>query len=425
VLPIVGLLTTLLVAAPASEASVKAYIAAWRGDLPEARAHAAAALAKDPGDGAALFVTACVEIEEGHFPAAGALAAKLAAVDPRPPEAEVIRLLAERRRSRPSERMEESLSAAWKAAGRPDVGKAGLVQQLREGVPEGVTVLPPLDPIEVSKRPAADVILLSQLVAPLLREWKDQRPANDVLEAHVKWMGAQAAKALALPGAPDSNSVALNACVLRWLDDPEGRQRIKAALALAMPDNGLPGLAVALDGTVDAASLTGPELDAIAAATSQSKFGWPYRAINAEHARAVRPLDSAHAELLARELTGRCGPISLVPITLAHRAEATRDPALRIRASAVTEAVGRRMAESGTLLDVMIGYVLKRSAAKQRGDLEREAKDENAEKWRVKLTTASSAAAVYSWPLASLWRQWDPEREVQFLSLLADAPMPP
>jgi hypothetical protein len=422
VLPIIGLLTTLLVAAPASEASVKAYVAAWRGELPEARAHAAAALAKDPGDGPALLVAACVEIEEGHFLAAGALAAKLAAIKPPPPEAEVIRLLAERRRSSPTERMEDSLASAWKAAGRPDLGKTGVMRLVAESAPQGMQAIPGIEPSELRRRSRSDAFLVGPMASP----YKFPERETNVYEAYGKWRAVRKEEALVLARAPESNSLTLNTCLYPWLEKgQEARRRVATALERALPTNGYPILALTLDGSANEAPLTGPELDALEAAARLPEFGRSLHAVQIELVRALREVDRVHAELMVSELLASCPGPPLFELDLARRAKATQDPALGKRAAAITETVGRRLQEHGTMLDVMVGFVLRGIGAELRGVPARDADMEKAETWRMRIDAATAASGVLAWPLPTRWRQWDPEREVQFLSQLADSPMPP
>jgi hypothetical protein len=320
--------------------------------------------------------------------------------------------------------MEDALAEAWKAAGRPDLSTAGVLARIREGIPAGADLLPSVDPGAIRRLSPGDAFFLGPLVHPLGLGWPERKvprgELSSLLATNARWAELRSRDALAFARTPDSNPMGLNLCAYRALGDPEARRRVGASLLRSLPGDGSVRLALAVDDTSPDAALTSAELDAVEAAAASPGFAWPYRAAFRDVLTAARKVDPAHAELLARVAFAYCLPPSLSPVTLARRAETTKDPALRARAGRAADAVGQRLAASGSMLDRMMGFVLRGSAAASLGDPGRDAMLTEAEVWRQRLGAAGESAAIQFWPLPSIWRQWDPEGDVRLLERLAE-----
>ena len=391
-------------AAGGGDAQKAAALEAW-GDLAGARAEVEAALATDPRDAAALFVAACVELEEGKLEAAAARTRALAQVwgGPRP---RVLLALVERRRERPAESLRDALAPAWKLAGKPDLSGEEL-----PGVDEDLWWDPRTAGLE---RPLAEA-----------------EPGLRFLFGPVD-AAAQKADALAAALHPEENPVSLNHELLDFFRRSEGAldaedaaavARVGRALVAADPGNGYWELAAWSAAGPGGAPLGAADLERLEHAAAQPRFELPRAALVGELRELAHRIDPERAACRA----GMAGLQLGAPyIALQMRSKAStwagRDGARRKqRAAKVTMAIGRRLAGSRTFLERLVGLTLVEQGARLTGNarLQRTAKAEAAaaRDWYQRAMEASKRAGA--WPFSAMCREWSPD-EVEYFGRFLD-----
>jgi len=390
---------------------------AWLGELDGARAALAPDRAARPDEPGAFAVLACVELEAGRLAAADAAVARLEGLAQASPEARILRALVVRRREAPGEPMSEALARAWAAAGRPPLADDGPLARARGGgdlaflfaVPAGKAL---------ESLPRGEAFLLGGAANPS-RSMAIGDPR--LPEALARWLADRQAEARALAAAPGPQPIALALVLHDTLrSEPEG-PRLAAALAGAAPGDGYAAMEAALargdlDQPLDEAALA-----AVEAAVAHPRLSPPTRPVlEAVRAAAVK-LDPARAPVLAREAFRAVMPTQLTIYRLQSRALATRDPALRGRAlRALGKAAATLKGDPGVAARET-GYTV--AVAREAGDKEGAATAEASRvrfrAWVKSVGAAMTALRPDRWPLASLRREWDPDREFDRAVLLA------
>ncbi|WP_338868820.1 hypothetical protein [Myxococcus stipitatus] len=108
-------------------AVARAVDAVGRKDFDTARQHLSRTLAEAPTDARALFVQACVFLEQGALKEAADVVRRLRDVAPTSLEGPVLEALTERRATHPTENWRDAFRAAWEKAGRPLFKDRGLL----------------------------------------------------------------------------------------------------------------------------------------------------------------------------------------------------------------------------------------------------------------------------------------------------------
>jgi hypothetical protein len=108
-------------------------VLAVRGDRAAAEARLKPLLAGSDPDWSTIHVAACLAIESGDLDRAAAFSKRLRATDAG--HADVIDGLVDGRRKRATERVNEALARAWKAAGKPDLSTHQLAHTAASELP--------------------------------------------------------------------------------------------------------------------------------------------------------------------------------------------------------------------------------------------------------------------------------------------------
>ena len=406
-------------AGPAAPGAPPPYLLAWSGDAAGARTALALAPGALPDDGEGLLVLGCLELEAGHLDLAERAAARLAAIEPRAGEGKVLQALVARRRASPREPTYDALAEAWKAAGRPDLGARGPLARLA-APPAGAAVPPAPSAAALAGLTPVEAFLLGGLDNP-------RRPVSAETARLAQtggWLEARRAQALALAGRPPPRPVALDLALLGTVEPGAARERVRAALSKALPDNGYFAVAAVAAAPLGRDPLVITEVAALEKAVARPRLTPPRVVLHEALLAAAARLDARLAPAFAREALPTVTPPAAALVALGARVLATQDPALRARAA---RALGRAAATLGrdpTVEGRQIGALLARSAAEARGEgAAGQAVLDRFEAWRLQAVAAAQALREERWPLASLRREWRPEQDVARAERLA-GPVP-
>jgi hypothetical protein len=380
------LITSIILAAssgaPTAEAAA---VLAARGETTEARRMLGPLMSPAPNS-AALFVMVCVELEEGHIDAATEAMARLAAMEPKRPEVQVLDRIVEERRRAPRDRWTDVAARAWKAAGRPQSGEKPLIAPIE--------VERPLDASAIARlKESSDRFLLETA--------KADRKA-DLVDAAIA------------EGRADNQRVAVQLVALHVLRDPNlqelRRSQARAAaldlltrMAKAHPEDGYLAVGEALGDLDPAAPLSEHEISRLEEAVKKAEFGLPMRPLFVAFRDALNRVDPGQAHALAFSQAVWSLPLEF-HATLSRRVSATTDPTLSRRAAAVLAAVGSRFGARPSSLERSVGVAMEEKAAKLRGDAA--GATAAAEKRRALQAVMSVAGGFssYPWAIASLMR---------------------
>lgn len=356
------------------------------GDLPGARSSAEHILARDPADGPALLLAACVALRQGDLAAADGYARRLARLDPVPAEAPVLTALVARRRVKPAEPIHEALGAAWREAGSPEPKRQLLRDTMARALDGGAIF--GIDRKALAKLPPGEAWLVEEATGgagPIFAEG-----------ARVKELERSAGK----------NGFLVNLVLLGrpTRQDVSGLLR---ALAAARPDDGAIALAIALQGGPGPSAPYSPaELAKLEAAANAPRFGLSaaeWRQLEEGFAAQAATAVKRGHRWLAR-MAAVNGAIGLsIPCTLARdRADATTGPA-RERAARALLRMGRRFGESPLRLDQGMGILLESWATTALEDGPAiAAAQEKRLRWAAESDAQLWALGSWSWPLSSL-----------------------
>jgi hypothetical protein len=399
-MPFVAVLLAVTVSAPSGAEG--AALLQSRGDPAAALAAAETLLRADPANASASFVAACAAIESGDLDGAGVHIARLEAA--RDTHATVLKRLVARRRGRgSSEPLREALVAAWKSAGRPDLGEKPLLRGA-----DAWGELPRLEPVVRSRLTAGERFMFDP-----------PSPAKAATYCDAAVAGSADA---------ETNELALNLEILAALtpyavrpaECPEAARaaaRVGPVVVSADPENGYLAIAAIL------AAATGPfrpdELAAIERAARATRFAYPRARAFGELRTLASRRDLPGAEF--RAWSAALG--ASVPLyRLWQRAEATEDPVLRERAGHMLVGVSRRLRDAETTLDRALSLALAERGAQLLGDCEAiAAAAAEGGRWRAwQRRVADARTRLGNWPFAAEWREWTPDGEIAFLQRLVD-----
>jgi hypothetical protein len=380
----VALAVTFLVSAANKSGLVdRAAALAARGETAEAR-HLLERLVTSSNP-AALFVLACIELEEHRFERASGLAQRLAAVRPGAPEAVVLARLIEERKRAPDDRWTDVAVRAWSASGRP----------------AAKPLLGTLD----SHRPI-DRAALAHAQRPgdklLLEFGRDQEGSADLTEAAL-------AEANAAERPLGVHLVAMH--VLMDEAVPQEKRLLARGAALDLlarvarshPEDGYLSSGVVLLRSDAQAPLTDSDLASLEEALKRRTFALPIRPLYDAFEAAYEQVDRGQAQ--SRAFFETIGALPLeIHLALSRRAAATADPALHDRAAAVLTVAGSRLETGATFLDRMIGLSLQTKGAELRGDGRAMAAVGKRRTYLSDLMSKGRAFWEYQWPIATLWR---------------------
>ena len=335
----------------------------------------------------ALFVLACIELEEHRFESASRLAQRLSSLRPGAPEAVVLARLIEERKRAQDDRWTDVAARAWSASGRP----AGAAKPL-------------LGEID-SQRPIAQAAL-ARAHRPgdrlLLEFGRDQKGPADLFEAAL-------AEASAAERPVGVQLVAMHLLLDGGMPEKERLRARSAALDLLAriarvhAEDGYLSSGVVLLRSDARAPLTGSDLATLEEAVKRKTFALPIRPLYDAFEAAYEQVDPGQAQSRAFSETSRALPLE-IHVALSRRAAATADSALRDRAAAVLTVAGSRLEEGATFLERMIGLSLETKGAELRGDSSAIAAAGKRRAYLSDLMSNGRAFWLYQWPIASLWR---------------------
>jgi hypothetical protein len=365
------------------------------GDFAAARQEVHEVLVQHPSDASALFVAACLALEAG-FSGAEEYVSALERLSPPPPQAAVLRALIARRRLSPGEPIDDAAILAWKTVGRPDLASSPLLPPLASGISS-----PPKIPASTRQAMTAG----EQLI---FGEGGDPDQAERL--------------ALLASAHPEQNLLVVNIEILSVLTyapkDPEMAEKRAAAagrvgplVSATDPGNGYLAL-LAFLASDPADPLSARDLDQLEEAIGKPQFKMPRQRMLGELKSTAQRLDLRYSEIHARMAALRI-PVPLV--ALWKRADATTDPVLRRRASALLMAAGKRLEASGAFLERMLAMVLMTHGARLSGDEHLLAETRSrAQQVREALDAMRAAHARFgTWPFARWFRDLDPEQELE------------
>ena len=384
VICLLALFVLLLGAGGASRVADRAAVLAARGDTEEARGLLFAAKGSQD-DPSALFVRACLELEEGRPDSASAIAVRLRSMKPEAPELLVLSKLIEERKRAPADRWTDAAAGAWKAAGRPPPGAKQLLNQ--------IDVQRPIDPAALTRlRGTLDGFLVA---------FGESEHSNLVDAA------MEVSKARDLPAG--AQLVAVHVLLdAKVLDPSDDRRRsagwdLLSRLSRTEPDDGYIALALVVAGTDPHAPLTDSELIRLEDALRRRTFGLPIRPLFVAFQAAYQRVDRGQAASKAFSEMTAALPLD-THLLLSRRAGVTDDPALRFRAAEVLGLAGSRLQSGPSFLERMIGLSLEARAAELRSNAA-QAQAVRVKRERLnKLMEDGSAFWRYAWPIASLGR---------------------
>ncbi|ACL63741.1 hypothetical protein A2cp1_0384 [Anaeromyxobacter dehalogenans 2CP-1] len=384
----------------------RAALLQFRGDAAAALSAADTILAKDPQDARALFVAACAAVEAGDLDRASVYTGRLEQHG-RDPHVVVLKRLIERRRERKDEPLREALVLAWRDTGRPDLSGNRI---LRESESWGQLV-PKIDRPVRARLTAGERFMFDGI-------------GSATSAAYVKAAIRAAADA-------EKQPVVVNLDVLGALTpfaaikgiDAQAASRAAAhvgrVVVAAEPDNGYMELASLLAAAPGTVPFNADDLSAIERALGKPRFEYPREGSLTQLRQLAAHFDPGHAEL--RAWSAALG--ASVPLfRLWQRAEAVKDPELRVRAGRVLQAVGLRLREAGTALEKSLSFALEVKGAELRGDAAavEAAKAARAQWWAWHQATEDARRRMGNWPFAAGWREWTPAGEVAYMRKLTD-----
>ncbi len=380
-------LAVLFLVAGASKASIvdRAAALAARGETAEAR-HLVEPLAV-PSNPAALFVLACIALDEGQFETASRLAERLASSRSGAAEGVVLGRLIEERKHAPQDRWTDVAARAWSASGRPTRAAKQLLGT--------IDVQRPIDQAAIARVNAAGDRLL-------LEFGRAQAGSAGLIEAAI-------AEANAVERPVGVQLVAMRVLLDERVPEEKLSHARSAALDLlariarSNPDDGYLASGVVLLKSDAHVPLTGPDLESIEEVLKRKTFTLPVRALFEAFKTAYEQVDPGQARSRAFFETAGALPLD-IHLALSRRAAATTDSALRHRAAALLTVAGSRLEAGSTFLDRMIGLSLQTKGAELRGDA---TAIEVAKRKRAILSDMMSKGNAFwshQWPIASLWR---------------------
>jgi hypothetical protein len=354
------------------------------GDAPGALRAAEHLLAETPDDAGARLLGCTAAIEAGELDRGSELLAPLERRVPPPPRAGVLRQLLARRRRDPSEPMGHALALAWSAAGRPDLSADASLPDVT-----ATAIVPVLSGLPSPLTPGERFLFTSAPVPPALALEASRDAADNPFVVNLALL----------------SGLAMRRCPA----DPAERRRmvgpVAEAAARAAPGNGyvvLLGWLAGCPARLDARAVS--RLESLAALP---RFEVPRaRAFREIQALAERSFASPRIRAISTWLGLDAPLVRLPPL-----AEGLRDPALRRRAGAAIERIGRRTAEGTAWLDRLVGLTVSEEGARLVGDPGRLAAAEaRARAGRARYHAARALEQrVGSWPFAAGWREWTPD----------------
>jgi len=379
-------LAVMLLASGANKVGLvnRAATMAARGETAEAR-HLLERLVTSSNP-SALFVLACIELEEHRVESASRLAQRLASVSPGAPEAVVLARLIEERKRAPDDRWTDVAARAWSASGRPTPAAKPLLGTIDSHRPINRAAF------ARAQRPGNRLLL----------EFGNQEGSSDLTEAAL-------AEANATERPLGVHLVAMHVLVDEAVPQEKRLLARGAAhdlltrVARSHPEDGYLSSGVVLLRSDAQAPLTGPDLASLEEALKRKTFALPIRPLYDAFEAAYEQVDPGQAQSRAFFETTRALPLE-IHLALSRRAAATADPALRDRAVAVLTVAGTRLEAGATFLDRMIGLSLQTKGAELRGDASAIAAIGKKRAYLSDLMSKGRAFWQYQWPIASLWR---------------------
>lgn len=372
-------------AQPDTEVS-RAVDAVARRNFDTAQQHLSRTLAHSPTDARALFVQACVFLEQGALKEAAGVVKRLRDVAPTNPEGPVLEALTERRGTHPTENWRDAFMGAWEKAGRPLFEDRGPFTGMSawnkiESSLEGawartdrievrlMLAFAGFNPDEASRR----------WLYTHLEEVQDPRLLRSALEYFASDVH------------PPEPREALRTRLRRFADqEPTEMQRALLLLVEQRP----------LDAPLTEAEFR--ELERIAALPDYRPT--PTSSLYAEAERLLRsagvePREGGAFSAMVQEL-GLQGPSLLLQIVKASEPTLSNDH--RMRLGRALWSLGERIAAESTLVERMVGRNLRRQGARLLGDSARLAQASAEFEEGLKVVRTTQQLELDAWPLPSL-----------------------
>ena len=367
-------------ATQASSSPENAAALAYQGRTQEAEAM----LADARPLGAAIFVKACLALDNGNPKGAAASWRALSGQGAGHGELRLAQVLTERRARDPHERWLDSFFEAWRAVGADGTLGSTPVKNWTRNVSEGVRPLVPGLPNDLFWR----AMLESQpeLTEVMSVQAQADTPARKLL------LIAQ------LEAIPQHDAPAARAL----------RRALLADLQRTNPDESVYALMAQLDESNAAAPLSEREVASLEAAAKKPRFGPTTRSLYREFRTDVMLSADDRAPDWAFAAASRAFPEA--PGTLYLRAKASElagTPALKSRLAAILERVGHQLMGQESMRANLLGSQLLVGSAELRGDSEAIERSRGVRQdWRA-LYDAGKERRDYleGWPLPSLQRE--------------------
>lgn len=357
-----------------------AAVFAVRGELSSARTEIQRRLATKPRDPEALFVLACIELEEGNIPAARDAARRLAQGEPEAPESLVLPLLIEEREQHPEASWTDAMLAAHKRSG-PTARWVSLF-------PRSFQFRGQVSNEQLDALPAPERLLIEYALSH--SSDRLERLALEVVT-----------KELTVPQALVAHRVLVEAKPPRKAEADALLQR----LVETDPDFAYLELSRAFEGTPKDAAFSEEEVARLETLIGDG-HRWPGVDIYEAFKQAVAMVDAPAAHAAAFDATQDIAPLPSVLISRRARATAASgSPELKLRLGKSLTSFGRGLSRGGTLFEQALASLYLFLASELLGDeaLRAEAKSAFLDSEAMHEKTAYFWF-VSGWPIASLQR---------------------
>lgn len=333
---------------------------------------------------AAIFVKACLALENGDTKGAAASLRALSAMGPSSPEVRLGEVLVERRARDPHERWLDSFFDAWRAVGTQSPLAPTAVKNWTRSVSQGARPLVPGLPNDLFWR----AMLKTE---PELTELLSVQAQADTPARKLLLLGQLA--------------------TLPQHDAPAARALHKSLLAelqRANPDESVYALMALLDESDAAAPLSPREVAGLEVAAQKSHLGPSTRSLYREF--RTDPVLSADDRATDWAFAAASRAFPEAPGSLYLRAKASElagTPALLPRLAAILERVGHQLMDQDSMRAKLLGSQLLVGSAELRGDSEAVERSRAVRQdWRA-LSDAGRERFDYleGWPLPSLLRE--------------------
>jgi hypothetical protein len=402
-------LASLLIASvvgAAEHAALDAAVLEMRGEFAAVREQLAPLISRQVPEAGALFVAACIEIEEGNLDAATAHVAQLATSPASSGHASVLAALIDRRRRDGKEPLRLATIEAWKAAGRPDLGSHPLpgldlsdsaLEAIPPITPEQSTTMTPGDKLLFITGPSTTATRLESAIAATADSASNRPVVNYEVLVEL---------ALQAPFTPERAPSAM-----------DGVRKAGDALVRSDPDNGYFQVAAWLASGSPQRGLSIDDLDALERAVAKPRFEYPRAVFLAQLRAMARRWDPLHADMRA-VAAGLAGGNAVSVLWLD---DSPQGKALRAGVSSLLRSIGSRLEASPTILDRMLALALQAKGAKLSGDPALQASTKGRfDEFRAWYNEGTAAQKrLGNWPFAAAWREWTPD-EMTYFGLLRE-----